>query len=266
MRKILTLLCVCLFALPVSAQFDDIQWGVVGGLNYAVLVGEDAEDAKEDIEDALDDIKDLEGDYKRWIYGKLGFHLGVIGEYELKENLSIVSGLQYSQKGYIGKVEYKYGYGNMINPQYGFIYSSEEFEHKARFILNYLDLPITVKYNLDNRFSVFGGLLFSFLISEKVKWEMEQKAEYDDGYGNIITDINSDSDTNDNFDHFFSQFTTKNIDDPKGTLSGYQIGVGYEFDAFNVSLKLNKNSNAFESDYGDDNQNITYQLSVSRYF
>ena len=254
MKQILTLLCAFLFAFSVSAQFDDIQWGYVGGLNYAVPVGDDMEDLEEALEDQIDDIDDMNnGDDKGGIYGRLGFHLGVTGEYELKDDLSIVSGLQYSQKGFTQKIEYEYtSYSN-----YG-VNLKQEFEGKARFLLNYLDLPIAVKYDLGNGFSVFGGLLFSFLISEKVNSEYEESNQYDN-YGNISTDSDSDSETDD-FDDIFDE------GDPEGTLSGYQIGVGYEFDTFNVSLKLNKNSNAFETHYGDDNQNITYQLSVGRYF
>ena len=46
MKKILILLFTFLITFSVSAQFDfnKIQWGVVGGLNYAVPVGEDIED------------------------------------------------------------------------------------------------------------------------------------------------------------------------------------------------------------------------------
>ena len=141
MKQILTLLSMFLFAFSVSAQFDDIQWGVVGGLNYAVPVGEDIEDAKEDLEDLVDDIEDDGGDAEGGIYGKLGFHLGVTGEYELQDNLSIVSGLQYSQKGGIQKVEYDYTYyyGGYYYPYYGVFNLDREYEAKARFILNYLD-------------------------------------------------------------------------------------------------------------------------------
>lgn len=256
MKKILIFLFAFLITFSVSAQFDfdDIQWGVVGGLNYAVPVGEDIEDYKDDFDDMIDSY-DNQGDAEGGIYGKLGFHLGVTAEYDLKNNLSIVSGLQYSQKGFRVKQEYKY---TIYDNWYG-VSLDNEGEGKARFILDYLDLPITVKYNLDNGFSVFGGILFSFLIAEKVKSEYEESSQSIGNYGNIITYSDSDSETDD-FDDIFDE------GDPEGTLSGYQIGIGYEFDTFNVSLKLNKNSNAFETPYGDDNQNITYQLSVGRYF
>lgn len=258
MKKILIFLFTFLITFSVSAQFDfdKIQWGVVGGLNYAVPVGEDMDDLEDELEDQIDFYNDNDGDAEGGIYGKLGFHLGATAEYDLKDKLSIVSGLQYSQKGFTSNVEYEYN----SNLYLGDPPLKQKFEGKARFILNYLDFPIVVKYDLDNGFSVFGGLLFSFLISEKIKSEEESSNQYlDVSTGQIITETDSDSDTDD-FDDIFDE------GDPEGTLSGLQIGVGYEFDTFNVSLKLNRNSNAFETYHGDDNRNITYQLSVGTYF
>lgn len=278
--RVLFVLLFTIITLTSTGQyfsFDELRFGVFTGTNYAIPAGEDMVDYKDDLEDLVDDIEDNGGDAKARISARLGFHLGVHAEYPLQDNFAVISSLSYSQKGFNIRTEYEdkyttsYTTQNVITSnlttQYVELVDNSKF--KANVNLNYLDWPIGVKYQLDNGVNFFGGLLFSFLVSENVKYESENEDQslnytYDNSGNvsgaNIITNSDSDSDTDDYDD-------TIDDDDPNSTLTGYQLGVGYGNDSYNLSFKLNNNSNFGDiNGYGDDNKNITLQLSYEVFF
>ena len=276
MKKIIILCCSVIFTLNLSAQYQGaMKFGVYTGANYTSPRGGDIDDLKDDIDDILDDWDDGKGG----LYGRLGFHLGLSVEYALQDNLSIISGLSYSQKGfklsYSGEekdmqfVDYTDQFGNSQSVN---VSLENSFKYSASVQLDYYELPICVKYQLDSRgfdgFNVFGGLVFSFLSNDNVDVEAELDQEYvtttSVGY-TILTDSYSDSDSDDYDD-------TVNDDDPNGTLTGFQIGVGYDMDNFNVSLKLNRSSkfgDLYELDGSGEykgNKFFTSQLSIGYNF
>jgi len=286
MKKIVTIFSVGLLTFSLSAQIEgEMKFGIFTGVNYAMPFGDDMKDAKDDIEDAFDDIEDAGYDAEGGIYGRLGFHVGFGMDYFVIDNLAITSSLSYSQKGFLMKQEvdltsqlnqvsyYDY-YGN-ITAEYITLDSLKKTQVKVQ--LDYLDLPIGIKFQTDEGVTVFGGILFSFLVNQNVKFEYEIEEEYTeptyatdlqgwnggleyvDGY-KVSKNSDSDSDSDD-YDDIIDD------DDPNPTLTGLQVGIGYTVGNFNIAFKLNRNSNFGDVDgYGDDNHNVTLQLSTGLTF
>ena len=120
--------------------------------------------------------------------------------------------------------------------------------------LNYIDIPIGVKYATDEGFELSGGFIVSVLASDNVEGEIDY-----DGPGN-------DSYYEDYFDDI-DDYEDAWDDDPKGFLTGLQLGVGYTFnEKFNISVKVQKTGNFGEINDDNDNQNLTLQLSTGLYF
>ena len=280
MKKLFTILTVVAITATITfAQSEgDLKFGIFTGANYAIPVGSDMDDLKDDIDDMIDDADDNGFDAEGGVYGRLGFHLGFNCDYYIKDNFAITSSLSYSQKGFNYNVQQDFEqqmwvgyYDNNMNYYEDYVTLDNSQKNKIIVQLDYLDLPIGVKYQDDNGFNVFGGLLFSFLVNQNVKYEYEYEYEqiqyeynnwnnsYESGYS-IVSDSDSDSDSDDYDD-------TIDDDDPNSTLTGFQLGVGYSNDRFNVAFKLNRNSNFGDMDgYGDDNKNLTLQLSTGVYF
>jgi hypothetical protein len=78
-------------------------------------------------------------------------HIGVQISYPINEQLSAISGLQFSTKGAT--------------------YSGSPFEIEEEYnkVLSYLDIPLNVQYALSEKFSLQGGFQASILVSAKVK-------------------------------------------------------------------------------------------------
>ncbi|EKB49017.1 porin family protein [Cecembia lonarensis] len=74
---------------------------------------------------------------------RVGFHLGAFYEYKLQDELTIEPGLYFSQKGYKS--------------------SSGDIKEN----LNYIDIPILVRYHIGDMFNVFAGPQGSLLVSRK---------------------------------------------------------------------------------------------------
>ena len=237
MKKLFIILCAGLLTLAVSAQTGkgDKRFGIVAGLNVAYPVGDDMEDL---IEYADDYIDDNGGDAEGGVKPRYGIHAGGVFDYFLVDNLALSSGLIYSMKGF--KIKQKI--------------EGEEYNLSVQ--LNYIDIPIGVKYAIDGGFEISGGLLISFLASDNVDYDCDGD-DCDDYFVFSNDDIIDPDDYEDAFG-----------DDPEGTLMGLQFGVGYTFnEKFNISFKLQKTGNFGEIEtFGDDNQNLTLQLSTGLYF
>lgn len=118
MKKICFAVVVLLLSIPAMAQF-----GIKGGLNFASLNGSDA--------DAFD--------------GLTSFHIGLVKEISVFDNLSIQPELLYSTQG--AKIDQPDG---------------DEDNYK----LNYLTLPVLLKFYLNNEFSIHGGPQVAVLLGE----------------------------------------------------------------------------------------------------
>jgi hypothetical protein len=238
-KKLFTILCAVLLTLAVSAQTGqgDSRFGIVAGLNVAYPVGDDMEDLIDDFDDIIDGYDDNGLDAEGGINPRYGIHAGGVFDYFLVDNLALSSGLIYSMKGF--KIKQKI--------------EGEEYNLSVQ--LNYIDIPIGVKYAIDGGFEISGGLLISFLASDNVDYDCDGD-DCDDYFVFSNDDIIDPDDYEDAFG-----------DDPEGTLMGLQFGVGYTFnEKFNISFKLQKTGNFGEIENKDDNQNLTLQLSTGLYF
>ena len=174
MKRVILIFCLTLFIFNVSAQKKgDIKFGIFTGANYAMPFGDDMEDLKEELEDQIEDVEQ-NGDASGGVYGKLGFHLGFGMDYYIKDNLAISSNLSYSEKGFSTRLETETENDQYVDfypnpPSIGPVTSeiitlSQSTKAEMDVYLDYLDLPIGVKFQTDNGVTIFGGLLFSFLI------------------------------------------------------------------------------------------------------
>lgn len=127
MKKIFSLAVVAVVALSASAQ--NIQFGVKGGLNISNLTK--ASNSK----------------------AKIGFNAGVTADYQLAENLYVLSGLEYTTKG--AK------------------FTTSEATEDASTNLGYLQLPIHAGYKMsiadDTRLVLHAGPYLAYALSAKNK-------------------------------------------------------------------------------------------------
>ena len=271
MKRIFIILCALTLTLSLSAQYGrggDVKFGIVGGLNVAYPVGDDMEDFIDDFDDQIDYIDDQSGtDAKGGIKPRIGMHLGFSVDFPIADNLYIASGAIYSQKGFVVKQEIKqdgysggfvytgpgngypyysgYGYGYFTGSSY-----SGTTKMKISTNLNYIDIPIGVKYATYEGFELSGGFILSFLASDNVN------TDYDN-------DQSNSSDPFDDIDDYEDMWG----EDPEDFLTGFQLGVGYTFnEKFNISFKLQKTGEFGEIDDEDENKNLTLQLSTGLYF
>lgn len=252
MKQVSLLSMILMLASGVFSQntvdLNAFQWRVFGGVNYAIPMGEGVDDLKDDIED---DIEEYEEEYedddlydmdiaKGGVYGRTGFHLGLSVDYALSDLLGVYSSLSYSQKGWTESTHYEWTY-------------EEDYylsRNKMKVNLNYLDLPIGMRYKISENVHVFGGLLVSFLLSDDDNVEYEFESEYDG--------ISYDGDYEEDFEDFFGE-------DPEKRLSGIQLGIDYIKGNKSISLKMNNNSSFGEVNYSDNNDdwsNLTFQVSA----
>ena len=268
MKKIFTILCAVLLTFSLSAQYGrggDVKFGIVGGLNIAYPVGDDMEDLIDDFDDMIDYNDDQSGvDAGGGVKPRIGIHFGFSVDFPIADNLYIASGAIYSQKGFVVKSEIESdgssGYFNYTGNSFDTYYSgygygyftgestSSKTKTKISTNLNYIDIPIGVKYATDEGFELSGGLILSFLASDNVNYDYDDNSSYDPG------------DDIDDYEDMWGE-------DPEDFLTGFQIGVGYTFnEKFNISFKLQKTGEFGEINNEDENKNLTLQLSTGLYF
>ena len=233
--KHLFILLLCLTtSLITSAQYEgEAKFGLIGGVNLVFTEGDDWEDYIDDIEDNVEYYNSGDFDLKT----KIGMHLGMSLDYFLKDNLAINSGLIYSQKGFTIKTEmesYDYDY---YNPSY------TNIETTLDMTFNYIDMPIALKYISDDGFQIYGGFLFSFLMSDNADMDVDGTGyDYDSDY--------------DDFEDLYGR-------DAEDSTTGMFVGVGFDLsEKMNLSLKVQKTGSFGKTGYGDENNNLTVQLST----
>lgn len=147
MKKFITLIILMMFmGTAAKAQLD---FGAVFGPGFATFGGKDQE---------------IWGGTESKAKMQLKFHVGILASYRLNDNLSIEPRLLYSLKG----------------PKYsGNVIGLGEMSYKK--LLSYLDIPVLLKYNISEDFSVMAGPQLSFLLSAKVD-DGEEKYDAKDEY------------------------------------------------------------------------------------
>lgn len=131
---------IALITFKTSAQESKIKFGIQGGLNYSSLRG-----------------------YETYTNDNPGFAylFGISFQYQVKENLSIKADLNYERKTQKSKDVLELESDNPQNPFTPGVY---HFTNTA--FLNYIVLPIMLKYNFSNdkSFYVNGGPFLGYLL------------------------------------------------------------------------------------------------------
>ena len=241
-RFFLLLLISILPSLIIAQNKGDFTIGPIFGINYVTVIGDGIDSLNQQIKALNEPYNSIEGiNSEGGLYSKIGFNAGFSLDYYFIDNVAFCTGLSYSQKGFIEK--------NALEITIGLDYKIEE---EKRINLNYFDFPLLLKYHLNNGIELSGGLLLSFLESDKVLIESTETYQTNDSLsGNIITEHTSDRKDYDDI-----------VDDNEANalLTGFQIGVSYTIKRLNFSLNLNRN-NRFGAVAGKTkNSNVTFQF------
>lgn len=135
MRKKVVILFIVFFHFSVNAQ--NIRYGIRTGLNLSNFKGEiDQENFN-----AL-----------------LGFQFGGFAEYKITDEFSIQSELNYSIQG----------------AKYNFSYTTSNYYYfeNGKYILNYVNIPILVKYYITEDISIIGGTQTNILLNAKMEYNV----------------------------------------------------------------------------------------------
>jgi hypothetical protein len=103
----------------------------------------------------------LLGDY--YIHNKVGFYAGVFGAIPLRKSFSLQAELNYSAQG----TKQLFHFGGTWDPVMG--YTTPEYKEKILYWLNYLNLPVLVKYKTTSGFFVEAGLQAGLLMGAHAK-------------------------------------------------------------------------------------------------
>jgi len=240
----LLLLISILPSLIIAQNKGDFTIGPIFGINYVTVVGDGIDSLNQQIKALNEPYNSIEGiNSYGGLYSKIGFNAGFSLDYYFIDNVAFCTGLSYSQKGFIEK--------NALEITIGLDYKKEE---EKRINLNYFDFPLLLKYHLNNGIELSGGLLLSFLESDKVLIESTETYQTNDSIsGNIITITEYISDRKDYDDV---------VDDNEANalLTGFQIGVSYTIKRLNFSLNLNRNNRFGVVAGKSKNSNVVFQF------
>lgn len=175
-KKIATTLTLLLTAsLAVNAQSKDsnAEFGFKGGVNFSNMYTED-----------VDDNNVL-----------TSFNAGIYAKLPLTDAIAIQPELLYSRKGA------------------ELVYNNVFAEGTAKFKLNYIELPILLKFNLTNNFNIHAGPYFAYLIDTQVTNKTND--------GTFDFEDNYDNDDFNKFDY------------------GLSAGVGLDFESIGIGVRYN---------------------------
>ena len=228
----------------------DFSLGPVFGVNYVTTIGNGIDSIKQQIKDNIEYYEAFDGvSSSGKIYAKTGFNAGFFLDYYFIDNIAFCTNLLYSQKGYVVKTS--------IESSIGYDYKIKE---EIKVNLNYLDFPLLLKYHFKNGIELSGGLLLSFLVSDKVITEATEIYETIDSVsGNIVT-VTEHTTEKDDYDDVIDN------NDPNALLTGFQIGISYAIKRFNILIKINKNSSFGDIQNIGNNKNITLQFQLGYVF
>ena len=228
MKKTITILS-CLLLTTLSSAQNEITYGIEAGLNYY----------------------SLNGDYPDELVtsGNIGLKFGGLFNKEFTDQFSLQLELLYSRQGGDTKVEEFYTdfEGNMFN---------ESLTQEIR--LDYVNLPILLRYRSDFKLFFEGGLQLGFIASAKSKFIYEDSVFPED---NESISINMLEDQSFNFlgTNIQTQASLNRLE------VGLLLGTGYEFNdnlALGVSYHLGLTSIDKNSTYVRDFDSWNLKNSV----
>lgn len=195
-----------IFAAVVFSSSQAQQLSILGGLNMSNMTEKDD-----------DENYSKEGEYKI----RLGGHAGLLYTYNFSDKLGIETGVMFNTKGFRLKFEEEEFFEE--NPQKS---SSEMIKYKVNVNLNYIDIPVMLKFNhdLNEKISLIGytGPALGIAVGGKFKTKVEFMGE-------------TEKDTEDvNFGNDPEEDDYKRID------LGLMMGAGVMISNFRVGLMYNQ--------------------------
>jgi len=207
-------LCTLLLCATITAQTEKVKIGVKAGLNIASLTFDENE---------------LESSQKT------GFTAGIMAEIPLAKNFSVQPEVLYSQQG----MKFSYSDIDVANSSY-----------KSTITLNYLNIPVMLKYYVLKGLSVQAGPQIGILLKSDNK--------YQDNF------LGYDNHENYNLSDYTNAFDTS-----------VNLGLGYQFkDKFYVDLRYNISySDVFKEANSNGNyvinsdmRNRVFQITIGYFF
>ncbi len=207
-------LCTLLLCATITAQTEKVKIGVKAGLNIASLTFDENE---------------LESSQKT------GFTAGIMAEIPLAKNFSVQPEVLYSQQG----MKFSYSDIDVANSSY-----------ESTITLNYLNIPIMLKYYVLKGLSVQAGPQIGILLKSNNK--------YQDNF------LGYDNHENYNLSDYTNAFDTS-----------VNLGLGYQFkDKFYVDLRYNISySDVFKEANSNGNyvinsdmRNRVFQITIGYFF
>ncbi|GAB2772444.1 porin family protein [Salinimicrobium soli] len=154
MKKLLVFAIVA-FGMVTGAQAQEVNFGAKAGVNFASFSGDDADDAEFD--------------------GKTGFHLGVIAEIAFSSRFSVQPEVLYSTRGAKNSDFF-------FEDEFG-----DDMSGEIDVKLDYIEIPIMLKYYVAQGFSLQAGPQLSF----NTKSEME----FSDGSDSITIGVEDETES-----------------------------------------------------------------------
>lgn len=224
-------------------QKGNIKINAICGINLATLVGPDVKQARNDMDEYDKENASKDGwKYSGSINPRVGFHFGGNLEYYLTNRLMASTGLIYSQRGWQHKEKWEF------NETYPISYKDKE-NYLMKVKLNYIDIPLGVKYFVTDHFFINGGFLFGVNITDKYVEKTEFVTTEYVGWDRVVVN-NTEEETG--------------SVSAKGLLAGFQVGAGIQKGKVGLALNVsqtNKPLSAIGISFGYPN--LTFHLGVS---
>lgn len=213
MKKSMLVLCTLFLCATVAAQTDKVKIGVKAGLNISSLTSDENELDSSD---------------------KTGFTAGIMAEIPLTKNFSIQPEVLYSQQG----MKFSYSDVDVQNSHY-----------KSTIGLNYLNIPVMLKYYVVKGLSVQAGPQVGILLKANNKYQ-------------------------DNFLGYENHETFNLSDYANGIDTAVNFGLGYQFkNKFYTDLRYTisysdifKDASANTYIINSDMKNRVFQITIGYFF
>lgn len=144
MKNLLLIAIISLLSIGGVQAQEFFNFGVKGGVNFATITGDDADEL----------------DAKM----KTGFHLGVFAEIMISDKFGIQPEVLYSAQGAKSEVAFFEEFGNV----------------DVKIKLDYISVPVMLKYFVAPGFSLEAGPQFSFLTKSEIEAEFQGETETED--------------------------------------------------------------------------------------
>ena len=207
-------LCTLLLCATITAQTEKVKIGVKAGLNIASLTFDENE---------------LESSQKT------GFTAGIMAEIPLAKNFSVQPEVLYSQQG----MKFSYSDIDVANSSY-----------KSMITLNYLNIPVMLKYYVLKGLSVQAGPQIGILLKSNNKYQ-DNFLGYDNHENYNLSDYTNAFDTSVNLGLGY-QFKHK-----------FYVDLRYNISYSDVFKEANSNGNYV---INSDMRNRVFQITIGYFF